>query len=63
MNQNQLYREVARATGETVDFIRKRGFGIVIVQRHRARPRGEGGQARAQQSKPVDPVIQQLKAA
>jgi hypothetical protein len=61
MNQNQLYREVAHATGETVNFIRKRGFGIVIVPCQRNRPRRRG--ARAKQSKRMRHDTQQPKAA
>ena len=29
MTQNQLDRQVAQATGETVDFIRSRGFSVL----------------------------------
>ena len=61
MTQNQLNREVAQATGETVEFVRKRGFGIVITPRRRFRPRGGGAQASVK--RPVKPTIQQLKAA
>jgi hypothetical protein len=61
MNQNQLYREVAYATGETVNFIRKRGFGIVIVPCQRNRPRRRG--TRAKHSKRVRPDTQQSKVA
>src|SRR5476651_1652238 len=31
MNQNQLYREVAHATGESVGLIRSLGFNVVIA--------------------------------
>lgn len=44
MTQAQLNREVARATGETVDFIKQMGFVAVVVpapcahaRRHRHR--------------------------
>ena len=61
MKQSQINREVARATGESVEFIRKRGFDIIIVPVPRNRPRRGGAQAIANRSKPVD--IQQCKAA
>ncbi len=31
MNQNQLCREVARATGETVERIRQMGFSLIAI--------------------------------
>ncbi len=31
MNQNQLCREVARATGETVERIRQMGFSLITI--------------------------------
>jgi hypothetical protein len=62
MTQSQINREVAHATGETVEFIRQRGFGIVIVPRQQDRPRGNGGQTQAKQSKPV-PAVQQPRTA
>jgi hypothetical protein len=31
MTQNQLYREVAHVTGESVGFIKSHGFSMVIV--------------------------------
>jgi hypothetical protein len=60
MTQNQLNREVAHATGESVGFIRSLGFSMVNVPQGYYRPRRTGAQAK--QSKPV-PVIQQPKAA
>ena len=63
MTQNQINREVAHATGESVGFIRSLGFEVVIVPRHKRRPRRGGAQARAKQSKGVVSKIQQLKAA
>jgi hypothetical protein len=30
MNQHRLFREVARATGESVGLIRQRGFSLVV---------------------------------
>jgi hypothetical protein len=55
MSQNQLYRELAQITGETVDFIRHRGFSVIIVPRRRFGPRGGGGaQAQLKQPKPVE---------
>lgn len=64
MNQNQLNREVAQHTGETVELIKQRGFSIVIVPRRRFRPRRGGGQAFAKHAKAVTPVLQPVcKAA
>ncbi len=56
MTQNQLNREVAQATGETVDFIRKRGFGIIITPhpRPRTRPRRSGGRLSANPSNSIN---------
>ncbi len=64
MNQNQLNREVAQATGETVELIRQRGFSIIIVPRPHFRPRRRGGQAFVKPAKPVNPDLQPVcKAA
>ena len=63
MSQNQLYRELAHATGETVDFIRHRGFSVIIVPRRRFRPRGGGGApAQTKQAKHVEPNTRQKAA-
>ena len=61
MTQNQLYREVAQATGESVNFIRQRGFGIIIVPRRRSRPRRGG--ARGTVAKGAKSAVQLSKAA
>ncbi|MBM4073701.1 MAG: hypothetical protein FJ271_32985 [Planctomycetes bacterium] len=64
MNQNQLHREVAQATGETVELIRQRGFGIIIVPRPCYRRPRRGGQALPRPAKPVKPIHQPMcKAA
>ena len=47
MKQSALDQSVARATGETVDCIRRRGFTLLRppARRHRKRPRqSEAGQ-------------------
>lgn len=40
MNQNDLNRAVARATGETVNYIRDMGFSLHVVpgRKHHGRP-------------------------
>ena len=63
MTQQQLDRAVARATGETVETIQRRGFGILIVPRQHLRPRDGGAQAGAKPSKPKNPNVQQLRQA
>ncbi|MBM4072689.1 MAG: hypothetical protein FJ271_27750 [Planctomycetes bacterium] len=64
MNQNQLNREVAQVTGETVELIRQRGFGILVVPRVYFQPRRRGGQALPKPTKLVNPNIQPVcKAA
>jgi hypothetical protein len=46
MNDNDLNRAVARATGETVSYIRQMGFSLHVVPTKRA-PRRPGAQARS----------------
>jgi hypothetical protein len=60
MSQNQLNREVAHATGESVGFIRSRGFNVVIVPQRSHRPRRDGN---AQSSAKHVSKTQQSKAA
>ena len=38
MNQSELDRAVARATGETVTEIRRFGFSLVVPEHHRQEP-------------------------
>jgi hypothetical protein len=42
MNQNDLSREVARMTGETVQRIQRMGFGLIIVPTRPIRPIPKG---------------------
>ena len=45
MTQNQINREVAKATGETIERIRQIGFNVVIVPRYYRKPRPGGNQS------------------
>jgi hypothetical protein len=64
MSQNQLNREVAHATGESVGFIRHFGFGVVIVPKRSNQPRrGGGAQTSAKQANHLASKTQQPKAA
>jgi hypothetical protein len=62
MTQNQLNREVARATGDTVEVIRKLGFNlnVVLPRWHNPRPCNS---RRRQRSKGANLNIHQPKAA
>jgi len=65
MTQNQLNREVAKVTGESVDFVRQLGFNVTIVPQQEPR-RQEGNQNRARRahrSKPVHFCHQHRKVA
>ena len=61
MTQNDVNRAVARATGETVERIKKLGFNMVIVPRFLPKPRRHGAYAR--QPKIANVNIHQPKAA
>lgn len=63
MTQNQIDRQVARKTGESVGFIRRLGFNVVIVPHRSYRPRQGGAQASTEQTNGVVTKIQQPKAA
>jgi hypothetical protein len=64
MSQNQLNREIANATGESVGLIRSLGFNVVIVPQRSHRPRRDGSaQSSAKQTNRVISTTQQPKAA
>jgi hypothetical protein len=64
MTQTQLNRAVAEATGETVEYVQKLGFNLVIVPRRQYKPRNDGGQSkRRRRSTSGQPGVQQPSTA
>jgi hypothetical protein len=64
MTQNQLNRAVAEATGETVEYVQKLGFNLVIVPQRQHKPRSGGGQAKRRRRSPAgQPGVQQPSTA
>ena len=56
MTQNQINREVAHATGESVERIRRLGFNAVVVPHAQHKPRRGGALNRAKRAKRSKPV-------
>jgi hypothetical protein len=63
MTQNEINREVARVTGESVECIRHLGFGLVIVPHAKHPPRNPSGDNQTVRTCPVKPIHRPLQRA